>query len=149
MRSRRERFSVKFLENLGFTALNDRLFVSILKDLGFLNRDGAPQARYFDFLDKSRSKAVVAVGIREAFSDLFALNTRANELSPDDVKNKLRTLFAGRKTVVVIDRIAKTFKALCEYADFSVPTQPKESAAVASRTATNRAEIATRKSGGN
>jgi hypothetical protein len=73
---------------------------------------------------------VVASGVREAFSDLFALNTRANELSPDDVKNKLRTLFAGRKTVVVIDRIAKTFKALCEYADFSSVTQPKESPAV-------------------
>jgi hypothetical protein len=51
-----ERFSVKFLENLGFTALNDRLFVSILKDLGFLNRDGAPQPRYFDFLDRSGQK---------------------------------------------------------------------------------------------
>jgi Family of unknown function (DUF5343) len=42
---------VKFLENLGFTSTNDRLFIGILKDLGFLNRDGAPQRRYFDFLD--------------------------------------------------------------------------------------------------
>ena len=37
-----ERFSVKFLENLGFTSTNDRLFIGILKDLGFLNRDGTP-----------------------------------------------------------------------------------------------------------
>ncbi len=124
-----ERFSVKFLENLGFTALNDRLWVSILKDLGFLNRDGAPQPRYFDFLDRSRSKSVVAAGVREAFGDLFALNTRANDLSPEEVKNKLRTLFAGRKTDVVIDRIAKTFKALCDYADFSAPVQTRESSA--------------------
>ena len=42
-----ERFSVKFLENLGFKSTNDRLIISILKDLGFLNRDGAPQQRYF------------------------------------------------------------------------------------------------------
>src|SRR5580698_1036486 len=67
-----ERFSVKFLENLGFTSTNDRLFIGILKDLGFLNRDGAPQARYFEFLDRSRSKAIVADGVREAFGDLFA-----------------------------------------------------------------------------
>ena len=114
-----ERFSVKFLENLGFTSTNDRLFINILKDLGFFNRDGGPQPRYFEFLDRTRSKQVVATGIREAFGDLFALNIRANELSVEDVRNKLRTLYAGKKTDVVIDRVAKTFKALCEYADFS------------------------------
>jgi hypothetical protein len=58
-----ERFSVKFLENLGFTSTNDRLFIGILKDLGFLNRDGAPQPRYFEFVDRSRSKHVLAEGI--------------------------------------------------------------------------------------
>ena len=92
-----ERFSVKFIENLGFTSTNDRLFIGILKDLGFLNRDGAPQPRYFEFMDRSRSKQVVAAGIREAFADLFAINVRANEQNVDDVKNKLRTLFAGKK----------------------------------------------------
>jgi hypothetical protein len=114
-----ERFSVKFLENLGFTSTNDRLFIGILKDLGFLNRDGAPQPRYFEFLDRSISKQVLAVGIREAFGELFAINVRANELGVEDVRNKLRTLFAGKKTPLVIGNIAKTFKALCEYADFS------------------------------
>lgn len=114
-----ERFSLKFLEQLGFTSTNDRLFIGILKDLGFLNRDGAPQSRYFDFLDKSQSKKVVAEGIREAFSDLFAINTKANTFSVDDTKNKLRTLFAGKKTELVISNISKTFKALCDYADFS------------------------------
>jgi hypothetical protein len=114
-----ERFSIKFLENLGFTSTNDRLFIGILKDLGFLNADGVPQPRYFDFLDRSRSKQVIAAGIRDAYSDLFAINTKANELSATDVKNKLRTLYSGKKTDGVILRIAKTFAALCEYADFS------------------------------
>jgi hypothetical protein len=116
-----ERFSLKFLENLGFTSTNDRLFIGILKDLGFLNRDGAPQGRYFEFLDRSRSKHVLAEGIREAFSDLFAVNIRAHELGVDEVKNKLRTMFAGRKTDLVIGNIAKTFRALCDYADFAAP----------------------------
>ena len=115
-----ERFSVKFLENLGFTSTNDRLFIGILKDLGFLNRDGAPQPRYFEFLDRSISKQTVAAGIRDSFAELFTINTRANELGVEEVKNKLRTLFAGRKTPLVIGNIAKTFKALCDYADFSV-----------------------------
>jgi hypothetical protein len=114
-----ERFSVKFIENLGFTSTNDRLFIGILKDLGLLNRDGAPQSRYFDFLDKSRSRQVLAEGIREAFGDLFAINVKANDLSVEEVKNKLRTLYAGKKTPLVIGNIAKTFKALCDYADFT------------------------------
>ncbi len=116
-----ERFSIKFLENLGFTSTNDRLFIGILKDLGFLNADGVPQQRYYDFMDRTQSRYVLADGIRNAYSDLFAVNTKANELTPSDVKNKLRTLYAGKKTDNVIDRIAKTFSALCEYADFSKP----------------------------
>jgi hypothetical protein len=120
-----ERFSLKFLENLGFTSTNDRLFIGILKDLGFLNRDGAPQQRYFDFLDRSQSQRVLAEGIREAFADLFAINTKANDFSVDDARNKLRTLYAGKKTDLVIGNIAKTFKALVEYADFTgAPTKP-------------------------
>lgn len=120
-----ERFSLKFLENLGFTSTNDRLFIGILKDLGFLNRDGAPQQRYFDFLDKGRSKQVLAEGIRDAFSELFAINTKANDFSADEAKNKLRTLYAGKKTDLVISKIATTFRALCDYADFSTsPSRP-------------------------
>lgn len=124
-----ERFSFKFLENLGFSSTNDRLFLGILKDLGFLNREGVPQPRYFEFLDKSRAKQVLAAGIREAFSDLFAINVRANELRVEDIKNKLRTQYAGKKTNLVIGNIAKTFKALCEYADFSAPAPSPDSAA--------------------
>jgi hypothetical protein len=114
-----ERFSVKFIENLGFTSTNDRLFIGILKDLGFLNRDGTPQQRYFDFLDRSRSAQILADGIREAYADLFSVNTKANELTIQDAKNKLRTLYSGKKTDLVIGNIAKTFRALCDIADFS------------------------------
>jgi hypothetical protein len=118
-----ERFSIKFLENLGFTSTNDRLLIGILKNLGFLNSDGTPQQRYHEFLDRSRARHVLAEAIREAYSDLFAVNKNAHELSTDDVKNKLRTLYAGKKSDDLVGRIAKTFTELCEYADFSKPEQ--------------------------
>ena len=114
-----ERFSVKFLENLGFTSTNDRLFIGILKAIGFLNRDGTPQQRYFDFLDRTRSTQILADGIREAYADLFSINTKANEFTAQEAKNKLRTLYSGKKTDLVIGNIAKTFRALCDIADFS------------------------------
>jgi len=114
-----ERFSLKFLENLGFTSTNDRLFIGILKELGFLSADGVPQKAYFEFLDKSQSKRVLADAVRRMYADLFAINKKANTLAAEEVKNKLRTLYAGKKTDLVIGHVARTFRALCEYADFS------------------------------
>jgi len=114
-----ERFTIKFLENLEFKSTNDRLIVGVLKDLGFLDSDGVPQQRYFQYLDKTQSGAVLAEAVREAYSDLFAINKTANKLSVEDVKNKLRALYAGSKKDTVIARIASTFVALCDYADFS------------------------------
>jgi len=119
-----ERFSYKFLEGIGFSSSNDRLLIGILKELGFLNADGAPQDRYFRFLDRSSSEKVVAEGVREAYSDLFAVNKSAHELIVDDAYNKLRTLYKGGKKDTVIKHIAKTFRALCDYADFSAALHP-------------------------
>ncbi len=113
-----ERFSTRFLENLGFKSTNDRLFIGVLKDLGFLDTDGIPTERYYQFLDRSQSTRVVAQGIREAYGDLFKINVNAHMLSADEVKNKLRTLYKGEKKDNVIGRIASTFAALCEFADF-------------------------------
>lgn len=121
-----DRFTLRFLENLEFKSTNDRLFISILKELGFIDTDGVPKDRYYQFLDRSQSARVVADGIREAYSDLFAINTNAQKLSTEEVKNKLRTLYKGSKTDNVISRIASTFTALCEYADFSKAPKPTE-----------------------
>jgi hypothetical protein len=35
-------------------------------------------------------------------------------------------MYAGKKTNLVISNIAKTFKALCDYADFTVSPLPKQ-----------------------
>lgn len=113
-----ERFSQKFLENLGFKSTNDRLFIGILKELGFIDADGVPTERYYRFHDRTQWEAVLSEGIQEAYSDLFAINQKAYELSAEEVTNKLRTLYAGKKTDQVIGRIARTFTALCELADF-------------------------------
>jgi len=113
-----ERFTYRFLENLGFASTNDRTIIGILKELGFLDSDAVPQDRYHAFLDKSRSKHVLADGIREAYSDVFDVNKKSNELDVEDVKNKLRTLYKGSKKDAQIARIASTFVALCQEADF-------------------------------
>jgi len=87
-----ERFTTQFLSNLDFKSTNDRMLIGILKDLGFIDPDGAPKQRYFEFLDRSQSKIILAEGIREAFADLFAINKEAYIMGVEDVKNKFRTL---------------------------------------------------------
>ena len=113
-----ERFSHSFLQNLGFKSTNDRSLISILKELGFLDENGAPTGRYYKYLDETQSKKVLAQGIKEAYSDLFQVNKEAYKLSNDEVKNKLRTLYSGEKSNQVIGRISSTFTSLCEIADF-------------------------------
>lgn len=115
-----ERFTTKFLEDLGFKSSTDRLFIGMLKALGFLDEGGQPTQRYYEFLDQSQSKRIVAMGIEEAYEDLFNLNRNAQNMSNDDVKNKLKTLTQGQKSDRVIEQMAMTFRSLCSYADWSI-----------------------------
>ncbi|MEQ9376396.1 MAG: DUF5343 domain-containing protein [Imperialibacter sp.] len=108
-----------FLKTLGFTSSNDALYVRLFKDLGLIDSSNVPTEKYFRFLDQAESKKVIAECIEEAYSDLFALNKKANKLSEADVKGKFKTLTQGTKEDNIINLMAKTFKALCDYADWT------------------------------
>ena len=113
------KFTLIFLENLDFKSTNDRLYIQMLRALGFIDSSGVPQERYFHYIDQTQSKQVLAEGIKEAYQDIFNLNIKAHEMSESEVKNKLKTLFQGSKSDKVLGLMATTFKALCNYADFS------------------------------
>lgn len=121
-----EKFTLKFLEQLEFTSSNDRLLLKMLKDLGFLDDSGTPLDRYYRFLDSSEARRVMAEAVRETYSDLFTVRKDAWKLSEEEVINKLKTLTQGKKSENVIKWMAKTFKALAEYADWSADARPKE-----------------------
>lgn len=114
-----EKFTAKFMADLGFTSSNDRLFTNVLKAIGFLDDSGAPTERYFKFLDQSCSKRMVAEGVREAYVDLFNLNVSANAMTQTEVEGKFKTLTNGSKAPATITQMAKTFVALCGYADWT------------------------------
>lgn len=114
-----EKFTTKFMSDLGFTSSNDRQFVNVLKAIGFLDEAGTPTQRYFRFLDQSCSKIVVAEGIKEAYADLFALNINAQNMSKEEVVGKFKTLTNGSKENVTIGYMASTFTNLCAYADWA------------------------------
>ena len=113
------RFTQKFLESLGFASAGDRLFINVLKALGLLNETGIPTRRYHEYLDQTQSEAVLADAIRQAYSDLFLVNTKAQEMSANEVRNKMKTLSEGRYSEAVLQKMAGTFKAFVKHADFS------------------------------
>ena len=117
-----ERFTNKFLEDLGYKSSNDRLYVSMFKALGLLEDSGQPTSRYYEFIDQTQTAKILAIGIQEAYEDLFNLNKEAQNMSNDEVKNKLKTLTQGQKKDKVLSCMATTFKALCSLADWSQDT---------------------------
>ena len=113
-----KQFSTTFLQNLGFKSTADRLFVGVLKALGFLNAGGNPEPRYFEYLDQTQSGRVLAEAMRETYGDLFELNVNAHKWTRDEVKNKLKTLTQGQFSDDVLGKMATTFTALAAEADF-------------------------------
>lgn len=113
-----ERFGNKFLEDLGFKSSNDRLYVGIFKALGLIDENGQPTQRYYEFIDQTQTGKILAQGIEEAYEDLFRLRKDAQNLSNDEVKNKLKTLTQGQKSETVLNNMTSTFKALCGLADW-------------------------------
>lgn len=116
-----ERFTVKFLESLDFKSTADRLIIGVLKSLGLLDDQGRPTQRYFAFLDQTQSAAILAEAVRESYSDLFAVNVNAQNLSKPDLINKFKTLSQGSLSESVLEKLATTFQALVKLADFTAP----------------------------
>ena len=119
-----ERFTIKFLEGLGYPSSNDRAMINVLKALGFLDDSGVPKKRYHQFLDQTQSGVVLSQSIREAYADLFRVNKNANTLAAPEVKNKMKTLSEGAYTDRVLSQMSGTFTTLVKVADFSAePTK--------------------------
>lgn len=116
-----DKFTTKFLKDLDFTSSNDRLYVGVLKGLGFLDENGVPTERYFAYLDHSQSGRVLAEAIQNGYDELFALNKDAQKLGVDEVRGKFKSLTQGQKSDNVIGWMANTFKTLCDLADWSAP----------------------------
>jgi hypothetical protein len=112
------KFSQRFLEGLDFKSTNDRLFINVFKQLGFLTGDGAPTQRYYEFMDQSQSGRVLAEALEEAYADLFQIRRDAQKMDRVELKGKIKTLTQGQVGDGVVDKMAMTFLALAGQADF-------------------------------
>ena len=120
-----DKVTLKFIEELGFTSTNDRLFIPLLKAMRFLDDAGKPTARYHAFLDDTQWQTVLADGIRDAYPDLFRVNRNAQDLTREQLSGKMKSLSEGKVSAAVLANMVKTFVELVKLADFST-TAPED-----------------------
>ena len=113
-----EIFDLDFFKKLGFTGKIDNSLIEVLIELGFLSDDARPTILYLRYLDDVMHKKVLAEAIRNAYSDLFILESKANELNFGAIKNRMKKISQGKINDSIITRNTATFAALCELADF-------------------------------
>lgn len=114
-----EKFTIEYLETLGFKSKNDRGLLTLLKFLGFVSSSGVPNQLYHDYRDKTVSSKVMAGAMMKAYSGLFAMYPDAYNKDSEALKN-----FFSSKMKVSEDaaqRMVSTFKALRSLADFNDP----------------------------
>lgn len=114
-----EKFTVRFLESLGYKSSAERLIIGVLKSLNFLEDDGRPTQRYHDYLDQTQSEAIMAEAVKEAYADLFQVNKNAQNMTGTEVFNKLKTLSQGQYFESVLKKMSSTFISLCTQSDFA------------------------------
>lgn len=117
-----ERFTHQLLKDWGFSSTNDRAFVPLLKELGFLTVDGKPTHMYHDYRDHSRSKHVMAQALREAYSDIFLIKEHPTNSDKTAVEGKFKSFHNASDNVAGL--MAKTFFGLLALADLSSKKHP-------------------------
>ena len=117
-----EKFTVDHLKALGFTSSNDRSAIPLLKDLGFLTADGSPTPRYHAYRDRSKSKAVMAEALREAYSDVFHVNEKPTLADRPAVEGLFKSKLNSSDRVAQVQ--AMTFYALLGRADLNATSPP-------------------------
>jgi hypothetical protein len=114
------RFTHEFLKsNLGFKASNDRSVIKVLKQLGFLAEDGTPKERYNQYRGHAPG-AALAAGLRAGWAPLFLSDERVYERSGSELLGIVTNATGSGDAVA--QKIASTFKALADKADWTTPS---------------------------
>jgi hypothetical protein len=109
--------TVSYLQSLGFKSKNDRPIIPALKFLAFLGSSGEPTESWQKYRPKASAGSVLANSIRTGYADLFSTYPDAERKDTEALRNYFSThTKVGEST---LNMIVRTFKTLCEAADFS------------------------------
>ena len=118
-----EQLTHQLLKDWGFSSSNDRKFLQLLKAMGFLSPDGKPTSKYHEYRDHSRSNQVMGNALREAFEDIFLINSSPSEADKASIQGKFKSYHNTSDRVAQL--MTNTFFALLSLADLSDKAKPK------------------------
>jgi len=103
---------------LGLKSTSYRAMIPLLKRMGFIDNANVPTAAYRDYRDEKKSRIIMAHLVRSAYKDLFATNEYAYNLRKEEIVSKLNTVLGTPADDKNTPRVASTFLALCNLANF-------------------------------
>jgi len=114
--------NAEWLSILGFKGGNDWYITKILKYIGFIDSSGMATDLWRQYKDPTRSRAVLAQGIRQGYKDLFSTYPDAQRKD----REALYAFFSSKtgKAKRTVDLIVNTFVNLCQLADFEKEAPP-------------------------
>lgn len=108
-------FTNQYLRDLGFKSNKQRAYNPLLKTLGFLTPDGKPTQRYKDYRDHSKSKVIMADGLKEAYADVFLIKAKPTASDHAAVEGKFKSYHNASDRVAL--NMRRTFFSLLALAD--------------------------------
>ena len=100
-----------WLASVGYTdRQNDRRFIPILKELGFISDDGSPTTVYSEYRDKDKSKEIMMKALKDAYPDLFSTYGDPFTESDADISNLIKNKKNYSQNSA--DLATRTFKTL-------------------------------------
>ena len=111
-----QKVTVQWLKTVGFTSSNDNTLIGVLRQIDLIDSNNIPTTRWTQFRG-SDYKSVLGEGIREGYSDLFAVYPDADKRGQAELDHVFSTSSTGGRQV--ISKTVATFKALVEEAEFS------------------------------
>ena len=105
-----------WLKAIDFGGGNDYYIVKVLKHIGFINDSKVPTDLWKEYKDPTKSRAVLAQGIREGYKDLFGTYEDAHRKDTE----ALYAFFSSKTGMAkrTVDLMVNTFTNLCQLADF-------------------------------
>ena len=134
-----EKVTYDYLAAAGFNKPTDERFVSVFKFISFLDNSGVPTSHYTNYRDSSQAGSVLASCVRSAYADLFNMHPNANRESNQTLQNYFRPKSKVGQTA--LNSMVKTFKTLCELADFEAAPAALPSEAIVSAAEATAAKV--------
>lgn len=105
-----------YLKSVGFKSGVDGYLIPIMKHIGFVSTQGVPENRWKSYRDKARAPKILAEGVLEGYSELFAVYPDAYRKDEEALRNWVRS--QTEYDEIKVGHAVKTFQALAGLAKF-------------------------------